>query len=586
MRKTTNAMARAYTFTFCIFTFVASSIAVNFSQCHIAVQNALDNAFISNASDVSPLYQGPLRGFRLTEDQRPLTLTQQGCKDWCGSGSQINGIIEAFQIVTTWVLPSLALFNQLPFESLSNKKKNNLKALFNWVGSPAATLSTTLWNIRMIQKCRVLSDTFTDVRLDSESTDSLYILSCINQYEYPRRSARDSRYQTNGTTDWARADRRRDVALLRGVLFPYVGSTGLSNDLREQLVNLNQHLAFQLRLQRRRGVWPLAFNLVWFLLAFIFSIVVAFDESLGDNSTAHSLALGLLLTWLPVVVVATIVDRNPISATRCKVLIERWLYNIDGLFAMDLRSPQPRLPRHEWARGEQTDTFSVGGFVGQGRRMRYCAVTDTVLDMIGNKTSTEMPLPGPDQATILQTNLPKRSPAWYGVWVLSGLIVTLAFGMAFLVSYKTPTVGLGCRSLAYMVWYLTSSISWVLLFFCQEPHRVVRYISQVANALAAVFLWAIMLLQVLNGMNNCFCKSSAFETGLSNGYMDFESGPFYQVAYDVVLTWGVATGFGLAGCFSVLFWLFRRYDGDKKLWRVKEQAEMRVLEGVSLEWLT
>jgi len=208
-----------------------------------------------------------------------------------------------------------------------------------------------------------------------------------------------------------------------------------------------------------------------------------------------------------------------------------------------------------------------------------------VLAMINNEKSAKMRLPGLKEAKAMETNLPKRSWAWYGVWVLSGLIVMLAFGMAFLVTYKTPTVGLGCRSLTLLIWYPTSSISWILLFFCQEPHRAVRNISQVANASATIFLLAIMLLQVLNGMNNCFCKSSAFEIGLSNGYMDFENGPFYQSAYDVGWTWAMATVFGLAGCFSALFWLFRRYNGDKKLWRVEEQAEMNVHKDVKLDWL-
>jgi len=81
--------------------------------------------------------------------------------------------------------------------------------------------------------------------------------------------------------------------------------------------NLIKALAFQLRMLRRRGVYPSMLNLLAFGLAFIFSIVQAFS-SLGDRSTAHSLAFGLLVLWMPMLVGLSIIDRNPVSADRSK----------------------------------------------------------------------------------------------------------------------------------------------------------------------------------------------------------------------------------------------------------------------------
>lgn len=60
------------------------------------------------------------------------------------------------------------------------------------------------------------------------------------------------------------------------------------------------------------------FNMFWFVIAFAIALVLSFG-SLGDNTTAHSLALGLGLVWLPALVFMTIVDRNPVSPTRCRV---------------------------------------------------------------------------------------------------------------------------------------------------------------------------------------------------------------------------------------------------------------------------
>jgi hypothetical protein len=60
------------------------------------------------------------------------------------------------------------------------------------------------------------------------------------------------------------------------------------------------------------------FNMFWFVIAFAIALVLAFGN-LGDNTTAHSLGLGLGLVWLPALVFMTIVDRNPVSPIRCRV---------------------------------------------------------------------------------------------------------------------------------------------------------------------------------------------------------------------------------------------------------------------------
>ena len=54
-----------------------------------------------------------------------------------------------------------------------------------------------------------------------------------------------------------------------------------------------------------------------FLVAFGVSVWLAFAD-LGQWVTAHSLALGLLMGWLPMVVMFSIVDRNPVSGVRSK----------------------------------------------------------------------------------------------------------------------------------------------------------------------------------------------------------------------------------------------------------------------------
>lgn len=627
-----------YAATFALVVGVCS--AANFKQCYADLLKLLPlnssglpdlNGSITTLPYSDPVYHGAIRGFRFNNepDQRPLLLTQQGCNNACGTDSQLNDVVDAFSIMTTWVLPVIALLSQLPYESLSEDKYRNLEAFGNWVGAPAASLTTTIWNILMIRKCQKLSR-----KGNSALKDSLYILSCINQYQYERRPPERG------------YDQRRDVALLRGVLHPYVQSSqGLPDELRDKLGCLTTHLAFQLRLQRRRGVYPLWLNLIWFLLSFIFSVVTAF-ASLGDNTTAHSLALGLLLSWMPTIAVAAIVDRNPVSATRCGVLIERWLYNVDALFAAEFQrrgskaqaqvdgtpypAPQHRLkiPDAHMDTGSDTDEvelsqfrsagivrqdteqllgqeqdsntqlwhkdvtkkdmrdFEIGDFVGQGRRMRYCAVADTVLNLVLDRQDPTLDqLPGEFEAHGFRVMLPNRPKKWYLIWLLSQFLVGIGYGTAFLVSFQTPTIGLGCRTLSYTIWYLLSFFSWVFLGIWQEPPRIVRIFSWIPNALACLALFGIMLLQTTGGLNNCICKSSTFGTSYFGGYMDFENGEFYHRAFEVQEVWALATVFGVVSAAGASWWFWLRWRHDAALWKVDEASQLPVVDGLDMSWL-
>lgn len=60
------------------------------------------------------------------------------------------------------------------------------------------------------------------------------------------------------------------------------------------------------------------------VIALAVSIQAAFGE-LGDNQTAHNLALGLLLAWLPVFVLRSITDRNPIATDEIRLQLNNSL---------------------------------------------------------------------------------------------------------------------------------------------------------------------------------------------------------------------------------------------------------------------
>ena len=531
----------------------------------------LDNPLFN--LDFDPIYHGNLVGFDASVATRPLTLTQRGCEELCGSTAQLNGVMEAFQILTTWVLPVIALLSQLPYESSGARKSANVEALMNWVGAPGATLATAMHNILMIRRCSRSASEATDNRVSRYADDAYYVLSAINQYEFPGPSSNDANTWTT-----------RNTALIQGALAPLLrrgaGDGHIPDKKWERLQHITSNLAFQLRMQRRKAVWPLAVSIAWFLIAFVISIVTALAD-LGDNTKAHSLALGLLLLWLPVVVVMAIIDRNPVAAERCQILIERWLFNVDAILEHTDPDTIPQL----WRVGDTQSKFSIGPFVGQGRRLRYCGVASAVLDKIENPKVPHLLLSGLQSNPDFERALKKRPWSWWITWITGQLIVTIGYSMAFMVSFNTPTVGFGCRSLLYTIWYAFSSISWLILGFQQEPPLWLRRFSWLPNTLASFALLTIMILQVVGGLNDCTCKSSVFGTKTYGGYMDFENGSFYHRAYHVQRYWISAAVIGFFGCTLPIAWALRQWSKRSNLWKTSESKVPEEGYDMSSEWL-
>jgi len=131
--------------------------------------------------------------------------------------------------------------------------------------------------------------------------DAYYVLSCFNQFELPLESM--------------------DVNILRTLIYglfrPLHMKRGRCKDNEdiEYTRQLLAALATQLRLLRRRGAIPILLSLGTFLLAFIISVVLAFAD-IVENIDVTPLALGLLWSWLPLLVILTIVDRNPVCSER------------------------------------------------------------------------------------------------------------------------------------------------------------------------------------------------------------------------------------------------------------------------------
>jgi hypothetical protein len=72
--------------------------------------------------------------------------TYEGCLEKCGDGYEIYSWSKIADTITTWVLPSVGLLLQAPWESNVPAWKALFLA-FRWIGNPIASMTCTLWNI-------------------------------------------------------------------------------------------------------------------------------------------------------------------------------------------------------------------------------------------------------------------------------------------------------------------------------------------------------------------------------------------------------------------------------------------------------
>lgn len=423
----------------------------NFTQC--------GNTYMQNITLIQRYnYTGRVRLI----PANPFTqITTKGCVALCGSGSEYAPWSQIATSITTWVLPIIGVLLQAPFES--NNFWKTIKAINRWIGSPISSFSFILWNIDISGRCAL----FVDMALpygeiaDEESEfasvrDSFYILMNLNQYKMkpPISMTREAE------------------GLLRIMLF--------SKDLKligtnKTLSQMRRKLAYDLRSNRRRGVVAVFISTLWFLVALGISVESAFGE-LGNNAQAHDLALGLFTAWFPVLILCSILDRNPIASDD----IQRKLNKMVDFTCISLQDETTRdsyissfrnLPHsQQMAYWVNKITHKAGfiqgnffnGFAGQARtRFHYGAAHAILCDIekayIAGHGRNWLGHDSRDARAAVVLGQVDRGFVWFDgrqMWQAVAAI-TLVVGTSvggFILSFNTPTVGLGCRTGGYMIY--------------------------------------------------------------------------------------------------------------------------------------
>ena len=295
--------------------------------------------------------------------------------------------------------------------------------------------------------------------------DSFYILMAMNQF-----AVKPLPYE-----------KQEAEGLLRIVLFSkdlrLIEHEGKHQIKQRNLAAKRADLAEALRKRRRRGVVPVFVSTMWFIFSLALSIQGAFGF-VGENATAHDLALGLLMGWLPVLVLSSIIDRNPLSADDVRD-------KLNGLVSLVCRSLQDPVIVTEYIQtycgGEAEDdmrqrvkdivlrieSLDSGDFfvqfAGQGRTRWHYGVAHPILSDLENVWIAERGrawLKDENEArNKLVLGSADRGLFWFDwrqLWHITMAVIIVAGEClgAFILSFYTPTIGLGCRSQGYLIFGL------------------------------------------------------------------------------------------------------------------------------------
>lgn len=380
-----------------------------------------------------------------------------------------------------------------------------------------------------------------EVQAFAELRDSMYILSIFNQFAFNHENS----------------DRTTDI--LEFALFSRANT---------ELPKIRQRLATSIRRDRKHGVVQVLLSLFWFLVALAISIFKAFGE-LGDNSTAHNLALGLLMSWLPVLTSTSLVDRNPTSEDRVRTDLANFLRESE---AYRLQGNPDNIDH------------MLGRFSGQARERWHYGIAHSILSNLERNLDANERKGRQLHRTYWAGNfVPRRDGnqnSYRKLWTFDlievwqmltacAIVALSAFG-AFCISYNTPTVGLGCRSGGYMVYgvlaagcFFIDLLGWRAIrngtaIVCL---RVFLTFIEICNSSWLVY---IILAQTFGIYNSCTCKSSNWSRG-KGGYLDFAGTSVYRDDFNVRRWWIAGTVLGSLPLLSI-FYVVYQWLSQSFLW--------------------
>ncbi|RPA85242.1 hypothetical protein BJ508DRAFT_412033 [Ascobolus immersus RN42] len=169
----------------------------------------------------------------------------------------------------------------------------------------------------------------------------------------------------------------------------------------ETYAEARSHLAQYIRRDRKHGVVLLLGATLWFFCSFGLSIYGGFMEDRGNQSRAHALGIGIFLSWLPMLSVASIVDRNPVHSDEVREELVNFLERVH-LARIEARDFKEDLPRYK-------EYFLH--FAGQARRRWHYGIAGRILALLERRLSYLYHLEMKSSGTI--THRERNKGAWW-----------------------------------------------------------------------------------------------------------------------------------------------------------------------------
>lgn len=300
------------------------------------------------------------------------------------------------------------------------------------------------------------------------------------------------------------------------------------------------------------------------------------------NTTAHNLALGLLLGWLPVLMLSSIADRSPASTDETRQKLNHLLESVRVGLLTD--------PNSKWDSPISHGEYFTD-FCGQGRSRWHYGVAYPILvgieDDFAARHGRNWLLHPDARAMLISRPRNTTSVFWFDFreifQILSAVIIVggSVFG-AFIISYFTPTIGLGCRSGGYTIYFILAfavfsieSITWWAMSSKLFTWKVLGYFLNLFEVANTGWLAYAIVAQTFGLYRTCACWSSNWASG--GGYINFKTTEFFKNR-EVQIYW---TGGTLLSCTVMgtsLLYIAVEWCSQSHLWTADYEKAMTGLK--------
>ncbi|KAF8816733.1 hypothetical protein BYT27DRAFT_7220455 [Phlegmacium glaucopus] len=469
--------------------------AVDFNQCLVSINNMTIDGKLDNHGRPLP-----------ASTNNATAITYNLCVSQCGADQESFQWSVFSQQFNAWLLPWLALISQLPFGA--NDIAINLASMCLTVGSPtlaAYSLALTALNGRWIAR------RFWNYR-DANVHSAVRVLSSLQQS--PLRISDDA-----------------GLALL--IILP-------QNDQWWQ--ELGKSLQYT-------HTWSIssASSIAWVVITYIFTLVDYFTQSADTNHNTSGGSVGTLWLWLLPIAFGWLHLSPKCDSTRLNEAVET--ANTRAYVANTTNPPIIAVTKRHTIGLDFSTTDDVrlheritAPIFNYARFLPWVQAVMVVCDKFDNvcdrNLQDEEIAPGITWHYCRPRPGKRRRPEWrLDGSVFSRMLITSALalmlqwgttGAAIVVVWFTPTIGLGCRSLSYIVYGGASTLVWMMLltssiltfYSTDAPARpypgfltTLTFRSRVIRRGNTLLIIATSVFQFSGFYDRCYCNSSAFRLG-------------------------------------------------------------------------